>query len=733
MSTAATALRIYYTGAASDGAYQSNPNSLLGGFRSSVLVPMLEPRRINDMGGIKILDICGNGTASGASGAGVGTIRAVSTGSLAWTPPGGAEGTAVSIANGQSVVLEGLNGGTTEHQWIQVQRVLAADLKGSETVSCLEIYNNIFDDVSSAEAVAGATDYRAFIVKAGDENLTLVKFWFTDAAATTWQIAFETPGAGGDIQTIATDITAPTGLTWYTATSSSVHTLGNLTAGQCVGVWIKRTVAADTPPAGKVLGGLSYMCLTPSKLRIYSIPARHRVKRDDYAGWGVWIGQDADPDLDGAPTEIFTVRPYETTYVPAASHNYHLAIRKRNAYGLWELNREIEIIPIGATGAIDNVLPSAPVNVAIVPVAANNAIIAGLYYPAPDGDNRADGFVIWGTVDGATPSKSNTPTGYQDMSMQDGIEQLAYVWTTGAADAAPLKAIVSTRRLVAGTGTTQDADVNVLPASGAGSIGTSGSFSDWAASGGAVVRKANGYVREIVTYAARTDSVLTIAAGGRSQLWTTAKAGEDSDIVEPLAYVDSDNVDVVTATAGSLAPGMPTGIAFFGRESAIARGVAGVVTPPADRIYWIDEDLNYYIDWQSDNRAYLYLNTTLIWMVDIFAGKLYLTIPMSNALINGAGTDIFDTTEGNVYINVANVRRALINTSLQAASFEIEDVLPDAVPDDAVIAQFDNVVFSAYDNSLGVLVPYAIIDSAGRFTFGIPVDQSKTQAEIEAI
>lgn len=87
----------------------------------------------------------------------------------------------------------------------------------------------------------------------------------------------------------------------------------------------------------------------------------------------------------------------------------------------------------------------------------------------------------------------------------------------------------------------QTTDAAQLPAGGAGTIGTVGTFDGWLNQGYSQVRDLTGALREIVYYSTRSSTVLTVPAAGRGLLGTVAGAG------------------VVTDTAHS-APGLRLGI-----------------------------------------------------------------------------------------------------------------------------------------------------------------------------
>lgn len=111
--------------------------------------------------------------------------------------------------------------------------------------------NNLFDDVSGAEAAAGMIDYRCIFVLNNHATLTYI--------GATVTLLSET--AGGGAITIATDNTAVsakgsasaqgTQIASETTTPSGVSafgagplTIGDIAPGQVKAIWLKRTVTA---------------------------------------------------------------------------------------------------------------------------------------------------------------------------------------------------------------------------------------------------------------------------------------------------------------------------------------------------------------------------------------------------------------------------------------------------------------------------------------------------------
>ena len=110
-----------------------------------------------------------------------------------------------------------------------------------------------FDDVQSAEASAGDTEYRCIFVynsHATDSALNVqVSISGEVAGGGSTQIALDNIAAGAANGTsalsavVANENTAPTGVGAF---GTSALSIGTLAAGQAKAVWLKRTVAAST-------------------------------------------------------------------------------------------------------------------------------------------------------------------------------------------------------------------------------------------------------------------------------------------------------------------------------------------------------------------------------------------------------------------------------------------------------------------------------------------------------
>ena len=110
--------------------------------------------------------------------------------------------------------------------------------------------SNYFDDVSSAEASAGDTEYRCVYVHNAHATLTLIgaKVFIqtnTPSSDTDVAIGLGSSAINGTEQTVADESTAPTGVSFSAPTTfAGGLAIGDLAAGAHKAVWVRRTVNA---------------------------------------------------------------------------------------------------------------------------------------------------------------------------------------------------------------------------------------------------------------------------------------------------------------------------------------------------------------------------------------------------------------------------------------------------------------------------------------------------------
>ena len=110
--------------------------------------------------------------------------------------------------------------------------------------------SNYFDDVSSAEASAGDTEYRCVYVHNNHGSLTLIgaKVWIqanTPSGDTDVAIGLGTSAVNATEQTVVDESTAPSGVAFSQPTTfAGGLSIGDIPFGQHKAVWVRRVVNA---------------------------------------------------------------------------------------------------------------------------------------------------------------------------------------------------------------------------------------------------------------------------------------------------------------------------------------------------------------------------------------------------------------------------------------------------------------------------------------------------------
>lgn len=119
--------------------------------------------------------------------------------------------------------------------------------------------NNLFDDVSAAEASAGDTEYRAVdITNTGDATSAVTKIFMdpdTSSTSTQLDMGIEASPLGSTLS-IANESTAPAGVAFANYTTGSKLTLPDIAAAAYCRVWVRRVVSAAAPNTSNDTGTL---------------------------------------------------------------------------------------------------------------------------------------------------------------------------------------------------------------------------------------------------------------------------------------------------------------------------------------------------------------------------------------------------------------------------------------------------------------------------------------------
>ena len=136
----------------------------------------------------------------------------------------------------------------------------AASLGGKVSNTEVElspILNNIFDDVTADQSLAGKTEYRCIYVtnEHATDGLSAGKIWIaanTPSAGTIIAIGLDPAGVGdgnttGEATTIADEDDVPTGVTFSSpSTEGAALTTAAIPAQEGFAVWIRRSVSPAT-------------------------------------------------------------------------------------------------------------------------------------------------------------------------------------------------------------------------------------------------------------------------------------------------------------------------------------------------------------------------------------------------------------------------------------------------------------------------------------------------------
>lgn len=227
----------YHTGATSTGAAQADQAASLGGYASSTRIATRSALITDNIADV-VVEFVGMNNATGT-----GYLRAPTSDTLAYTAPGDTEGTAVSIADGETKIITSGDG----IAYLQVRRRSTTAMAGTSTITVAWVANNA---IAMADAAAGdgATYRQVSFKNEGSRNINNLRFWITTSGP---RIALEAPDGSDHTQEIADEDTAPTSVTWSNASTrlTGLH-LPLLEPGDEYRLWIERAaamVATETP------------------------------------------------------------------------------------------------------------------------------------------------------------------------------------------------------------------------------------------------------------------------------------------------------------------------------------------------------------------------------------------------------------------------------------------------------------------------------------------------------
>lgn len=390
--TTSDALTIYHT-AADEGITQPDPTLCLGGFKSATEVQGKSYFVTKSMPPL-VIDAVSGKLASGTH-----TITAQTTSTVTFTASGGTASSAVTINDGDSVLLVD---GTDDDMWVRVSRISSGGLLNSLE---FETYNNIDNviaqrDVTNAEMTAGLTIYKAVMFQSVGA-VSAVKAWVADSKLA---IGIEAPTANA-IQIIANETTAPAAISFSSPTTEGTGLVPVPGTDGLYGLWLRIAI-----PAG---GG------TYDNIQTVTLHVKFTIGGTDYFNDYVGIFRMADDALklyrlyesvdDAAydfntPDATSATLPFDFGIASPVSgtRKYGVVVRYQNEYGLESQNiyeRETTIDDAG----VEQLSPiSTPTNQDVSETTNGNLLAKATYAVANDAD-PADTWAIYITGDGTTP------------------------------------------------------------------------------------------------------------------------------------------------------------------------------------------------------------------------------------------------------------------------------------------------------------------------------------------
>jgi len=237
INTGINALGMFLTG----GAANADPDASLGGAISSARFIGLGYLTSTPVPAARIDDVypaCGVGQAA---------LFVDSDGNVVFTPPGGVSGTPVTIAAGASAIVSGQD----RNKAVRVFRDSGFVLGGGDEPQLRFPMNGVLahKDATNLQRQAGLTTYRAIGLTAlAVFGVVEIRLWLppVNGSQILYSIAAE-DAIAGSIQSIASEQTAPTGLTFVSPVKEAdALTIPVMEPGDQKGIWLRRNIPASS-------------------------------------------------------------------------------------------------------------------------------------------------------------------------------------------------------------------------------------------------------------------------------------------------------------------------------------------------------------------------------------------------------------------------------------------------------------------------------------------------------
>jgi len=197
--------------------------------------------------GVSVIDAADNALGDG-------TLRFdASEVAFYYTPPSGSEGSAVVVSGTGEIAVRGA-GNNAGYIRLSITFGSLPVSDASRTATISSDMNELFDDVTKAQALAGHTEYRCIYIKNthSTDGISGAAIWIKadSVGGDSIEIGLDPAGVGATGATIADDETPPAGVTFSAPdTEAAALTIAAMAAGESAAIWIRRTVPALTATA----------------------------------------------------------------------------------------------------------------------------------------------------------------------------------------------------------------------------------------------------------------------------------------------------------------------------------------------------------------------------------------------------------------------------------------------------------------------------------------------------
>lgn len=742
--TGGQSLGLYYTGLR-HGSLAYGLAGLLGGGRLKKRVQSLgfvvNAQQIPEL----VIEEIGSG-----NGAGEGVLKATDVDELTWTAPGGTEGAAVTIADGETKLLE--DGGDPD-KWIVVTRDGAGDLLEQMPLALVDLHANAIGmrDVTAAEAAAGLNTYYGLMVwnggalsassavaylgtLAGEETTdagqlgasgsgTIAAYGsgsFSDWPSSGWariedsggslkEIVYYTGKVGGiGVGGAFIGLTVPaagrgrlgTSATAGAATDTVVCVPGIRIASEAVvSGEIQEIADQETEPSGRTW---STAITSGTGVSLGTVAADGLV--------GLWVhreipaGAVAKPEhenrivVDWTYDSVAHSETYRGTYAIAGAVQYRV-----------HLGQDAQPNPSG-TPAVSGASLPLETGAITPPVSATKEFRVLTRYRNAYGIEsvnwRTFNFVIDDAGANVTPEVSDPVN--QSLAQSTGGKLNLSAEYMPNMDADPAD---TWRYYVRTDGTDPDPDVDTPVDVG----------------------------MQFISFF--SESAFLHADLGPYPYGTDVR-------VIVRAYRDSDDTESTGTTVLQATVATSEAVVAVPRRGAFRGETSGRAQDPTEVSGTLVIDAGESVEIQYENgKSLLYVGSTLVWGLfwgadDTDTAKIYLpsdVLDMQNVTISGAGGDepVEVVSATLLYVVVNGVRRAKIDLGtgyLEADTFDVPEAMDtEYLHDGPVWQRGDRVVFGVWDAFREQWVGVLAVDSAGTMDFAAWADQTLTQAGIEGL